>query len=338
LTEAEKYKTLAQLSKTLDKKNDTTNSLVFLGANVGRRLPSISTGLPTLDYGVIGTGGLPKGRIMEVYGPESSGKTSFALHVIGQCQKAGGICAMIDAEHALDVSWAALLGVNVDKLLVSQPDNGEQALDIVDNLVESEVVDFIVVDSVSALVPAAELAGEIGDAHMGLQARLMSQALRVLTGKCYKKNCAILFVNQIRESIGVTYGSNEVTSGGRALKFFSSLRLDVRRKEEIKEGTTLIGHVIKVKAKKNKCGVPFKECFLELYYDTGFDKEGSLISYGDSIGVFEKAGAWFKLGGVNVANGLPAFKDLLKNDPKEFSKVKAAIEKKIEEGIEKVEV
>lgn len=337
MTEAEKYKVLSQLSKTLDKKNDTTNSLVFLGDKVGQKIPSISTGLPTLDYGVIGTGGLPVGRMIELYGPESSGKTSFALHVIGRCQKAGGICAMIDTEHALDVSWAALLGVNVDKLLVSQPDNGEQALDIVDHLVESGAVDLIVVDSVAALTPAAELAGEIGDAHIGLLSRLMSQALRILTGKCSKNKVTILWTNQIREKIGTMYGSPETTTGGRALKFYSSVRLDVRRKEEIKSGSELLGHTIKITAKKNKCGPPFKEAFVTLLYASGFDCEGSLIEYGDSIGAFEKAGAWFKLNGINVANGVPAFKALLKADPKEFSKVKFAVLKKMEEGI-KVEV
>jgi recombination protein RecA len=337
MTKAEKYKVLAQLSKTLDKKNETTNSLIFLGDKVGRKLPSISTGLPTLDYGVIGTGGIPIGRMVELYGPESSGKTSFALHVIGECQKAGGICAMIDAEHALDVSWASLLGVNVDELLVSQPNSGEEALDIVDNLVESEVVNLIIVDSVAALTPAAELAGEIGDMHMGLLSRLMSQALRILTAKCAKKGVSIIWTNQIREKIGVMFGSPETTCGGRALKFYSSVRLDVRRKEEIKLGNELLGHTIKITAKKNKCGPPFREAFITLLYGSGFDREGSLIEYGDTIGTFEKAGAWFRLGGVNVANGLPAFKALLKNDPKEFSKVKAAVEKKIEEGTKVIE-
>ena len=338
MNETEKYKVLSQLSKALDKKNETTNSLVFLGDKVGQKLPSISTGLPTLDYGVIGTGGLPIGRMVEMYGPESSGKTSLALHIIGQCQKEGGIAAFIDAEHALDVSWAALLGVNVDKLLVAQPNSGEEALDIMDKLVESEVVNLIVLDSVAALTPAAELAGEIGDMHVGQLSRLMSQAMRILTAKCAKQGVSVLWLNQLREKIGVLYGNPEVTTGGRALKFYASVRLDVRRKEEIKEGSELLGHVIKVAAKKNKCGPPFREAFVTLMYGSGFDREGSLIEYGDAIGTFEKAGSWFKLGGINVANGLPAFKALLKHDPKEFAKVKAAVEKKIEEGTKAIEV
>ena len=328
-TDVEKFKTLFALGKKLNIKYETTNALVRLGDKVGTRLPSISTGLPTFDYGVVGTGGIPKGRIIEVFGPESAGKTSFTLHIIAECQKAGGIAAFVDAEHALDPSWAALLGVDVEKLVVSQPDSGEQALDTVDELVESQSVDLIVVDSVSALVPEAELAGEIGDTHVGLQARMLSQAMRILTAKCAKNNTTIIFINQIREKIGTMYGNPETTSGGRALKFYSSLRIDVRRKEEIKQGSTLVGHQIRVKAVKCKVGVPFKESTIELYYATGFDKEGSLIEYADTLGVFEKSGSWFKLDGANVANGLPAMKALLRNDLEALEKVKKTMEKKI---------
>jgi len=331
-TEVEKFKTLFALGKKLNTKYETTNALVRLGDKVGTKLPSISTGLPTFDYGVVGTGGIPKGRIVEVFGPESAGKTSFTLHIVAECQRAGGIAAFVDAEHSLDPSWASLLGVNVDKLIVSQPDSGEQALDTVDELVESQSVDLIVVDSVSALVPEAELAGEIGTTHMGLQARLLSQAMRILTAKCAKNNTTVIFVNQLRDKIGVLYGSPETTSGGRALKFYSSIRIDVRRREEIKQGADLQGHQIRVKAVKNKVGVPFKEATIELNYEHGFDKEASMIEYADTLGVFEKSGSWFKLDGANVANGLPAMKSLLKEDPKALSKVKAAMEKKITEG------
>jgi recombination protein RecA len=331
-SDVERFKTLFALGKKLNTKYETTNALVKLGDKVGTKLPSISTGLPTFDYGVVGTGGIPKGRVIEIFGPESSGKTSFTLHVIAECQKAGGIAAFIDAEHSLDPSWAALLGVDVEKLVVSQPDSGEQALDTVDELVESQSVDLIVVDSVSALVPEAELAGEIGDCHVGLQARLLSQALRILTAKCAKNNTTVIFINQLRYKIGTMYGNPETTSGGNALKFYASVRIDVRRREEIKQGTELQGHQIRIKGVKCKVGIPFKETVVELNYETGFDKVGDLITYADTLGVFEKAGSWFKLDGANVANGLPAMKALLKGDSKELEKVRIAMEKKIAEG------
>jgi len=333
-----RFKALLSLGKKLNTKYETTNALVRLGDKVGNLLPSISTGLPTFDYGVIGTGGIPKGRMIEIFGPESAGKTSFTLHVVAECQKAGGIAAFIDAEHALDPSWASTLGVDVDKLVVSQPDSGEQALDTVDELVESQAVDLVVIDSVSALVPEAELAGEIGDAHVGLQARLLSQAMRILTGKCARNEVTVIWVNQIREKIGVLYGNPETTSGGRALKFYSSIRIDVRRKEKIKQGNDLIGHSICLKAQKNKCGVPFKETLVNLFYASGFDKEGSLIEYGDTLGIFEKKGSWFVIDGVNVANGLPAMKALLKNDPEALAKVKVAVEDKLAEERAKTEI
>jgi recombination protein RecA len=325
-SDVEKFRTLFALGKKLNTKYETTNALVRLGDKVGTKLPSISTGLPTFDYGVVGTGGIPKGRIVEIFGPESAGKTSFTLHIIAECQRAGGIAAFIDAEHSLD------------KLVVSQPDSGEKALDTVDQLVESQCVDLIVIDSVSALVPEAELAGDIGQAHVGLQARLLSQAMRVLTAKCAKTNTTVLFINQIREKIGVMFGSPETTSGGRALKFYASVRIDVRRKEEIKQGEELIGHQIRVKAVKCKVGIPFKTATVELNYEHGFDKEASLIEYADALGIFEKSGSWFKLDGANVANGLPAMKALLKSDPKALAKIKATLEARIAEGAEKIEV
>lgn len=319
-TDLEKFKTLFALGKKLNEKYETTNALVRLGDKVGTKLPSISTGLPSFDYGVVGTGGIPKGRIIEVFGPESAGKTSFTLHIIAECQKAGGIAAFVDAEHALDPSWAALLGVDVEKLVVSQPDSGEQALDTVDELVESQSVDLIVVDSVSALVPEAELAGEIGDCHVGLQARLLSQAMRILTAKCAANKTTVIFINQLREKIGTMYGNPETTSGGRALKFYSSVRIDVRRREEIKQGSTLLGHQIRVKAVKCKVGVPFRETTIDLVYTEGFDKIGDMITFASNHGMFEMSGSWYSLdlgkGSERLANGLANLKEVLSgNEP-----------------------
>lgn len=331
-TELEKFKNLFALGKKLNTKYDTTNALVRLGDKVGTRLPSISTGLPTFDYGVVGTGGIPKGRIIEVFGPESAGKTSFTLHIIAECQRVGGIAAFVDAEHSLDPSWAALLGVNVEKLVVSQPDSGEQALDTVDELVESQAVDLIVVDSVSALVPEAELAGEIGQVHMGLQARLMSQAMRILAAKTSANNVTVVFINQLRDKIGVMYGSPETTSGGRALKFYSSVRIDVRRREEIKHGTELIGHQIRIKAVKNKVGVPFKETTVDLLYSSGFDKVGDLITYASDCGLFEMSGSWYAFDGERLANGLANLKALLRDNEVVLEKLKQKIAELIKKG------
>ena len=330
----DRFKALLSLGKKLNTKYETTNALVRLGDKVGTLLPSISTGLPTFDYGVIGTGGIPKGRMVEIFGPESAGKTSFTLHVVAECQRAGGIAAFIDAEHALDPSWAYTLGVDVDKLVISQPDSGEQALDTTDELVESQAVDLIVIDSVSALVPEAELAGEIGDAHVGLQARLLSQAMRILTGKCARNKVTVIWVNQIREKIGVMYGNPETTSGGRALKFYSSVRIDVRRKEEIKQGTSLVGHKVRLKAVKNKCGVPFKETLVDLLYAAGFDKMSDTIAYAADKGVFETKGSWYWLGEERLANGLDDLKETLKLKPELLEKVTRKMnEKQKEESI-----
>lgn len=352
LSKADKFKKIAALSKTLNEKHETTNSIVCLGDKKGTLLPSIATGLYTFDYQVIQTGGVPKGRIVEFFGPESAGKTSATLHVIAECQAAGGVAAFVDAEHALDPNYARVFGVNIDELVVSQPDSGEQALDIVDTLVEARVVDLVVVDSVSALVPRAELAGDIGDAHVGLQARLMSQALRILTGKAKKAGITIIFINQIREKIGTMYGNPETTSGGRALKFYASIRIDVRRQQSEKHPAitakdgTLLGHTIRLKAVKNKCGIPFREAFVDLYYTSGFDKEASLIEYADYRGLFQKNGSWYQLdlgnkdkndkpiGYENVANGLKAFKEKLKNDPELLARVKAGVQKALDHDAE----
>lgn len=325
---AAKFKQLLAIATSLNKKHQTTNSLVKLGDKIGVPLPSKPTGIAMLDYEVIQCGGLPDGRIIEVFGPESAGKTSACLHFIAEVQAKGGIAAFVDAEHALDPNYAKVFGVNVDELLVSQPDNGEQALDIVEALVESQCVSIIVVDSVAALVPQAELEGEITDQNVGLHARLMSKAMRRLTGMVARTGVTVVFINQIREKIGVMYGNPETTTGGRALKFYASLRFDVRRQSAgIFADKVLVGHPIKIKAVKNKCGVPFRETVVNLYYTTGFDKEASLVEYADLRGLFEKKGSWFVLNGVNVANGLPAMIQLLKDSPEKLAEVKAEVQK-----------
>ena len=330
-TDVEKFKSLFNLSKQLDKKHSTTNSLMRLGNKNIRAIPSIVTGIATFDYDVLRTGGVPRGRILELFGPESSGKTTLSLVIAAEEQKQGGIVAFVDAEHALDPGYARQLGVDVDNLLINQPDNGEQGLQVVDELVESQCVSLIVVDSVAALVPEAELAGEIGDVHVGLQARMMSQAMRILTGKAARNNVTVIFINQIREKIGVMYGSPETTPGGRALKLYSSVRLDVRRKEVIKAaGDVLIGHQIRVKAVKNKCGTPFGETTLDLYYPNtghtpGFDKVNSIIEYAASRGLFEMKGSWYYLDDNRIANGMANLKEVLKTDAEIMARLKKSI-------------
>jgi recombination protein RecA len=300
------------VEKSLEKQYEGTKVLQKWGEKVGQKLPSIPTNLPTLDHYVLGCGGIPKGRIIEIYGAESSGKTTLALHVIGQCQKAGQIAAFIDAEHTLDPTYASKIGVNMDELLVSQPDYGEQALEIAEALIDSDAVDLIVIDSVSALVPKAELDGEMGDSHMGLQARLMSQAMRKLAGKCSKKNVAVIFINQIREKVGLVFGNPEVTTGGRALKFAASTRLEVRKVAGqdgfLKDDKTIIGHRMKVKAVKNKAGCPFRDTEIHLYYATGFDTKENLFDYAVQVGVV-KNGAWCELNGEKLRKY-----DLLSNE------------------------
>lgn len=326
---AEKWKRILAVGKALDEQHKRKFSLIRLGEKVGHLLPSISTGLPTFDYLVAQCGGLPDGRIIEIFGPESAGKTSITLHIIGEAQRAGKLAAFVDAEHALDPTYATVLGVDVDNLLINQPDTGEQALQVVDALVESRCIDLIVVDSVAALVPEAELAGEIGDSHVGLQARMMSQACRILTAKCARNGVTIIFINQIREKIGVMYGNPETTTGGRALKFFSSMRLDVRRKEKItgKNADDIIGHEIRLKAVKNKCGVPFRETVVNLNYVDGFDKISDMITYAAKRGLFETSGSWYSIGGEKIANGLPNLKLALKERPELVAKVKDGIAK-----------
>ena len=296
-----KWEAIRAVEKTLNKQFDTEKSIVRLGDKVGIPWPSIATGIMSFDKDVSGIGGIPRGRIVEIYGPESSGKTTLALHICAQEQKNDAIVSFIDVEHALDPGYCAKLGVDVDNLLVSQPDAGEEALDTAIALVESKAVSLIVIDSVSALVPRAELEGDMGESHMGSSGRMMSQAMRKLRGICAINNVTIIFINQIREKIGVMFGSPETTSGGRALKFYSSIRLDVRRvggdDGKIMEGGNLVGHKLRIKAVKNKMGVPARECITELRYGKGFDLNSDIVDYAFSIGAIHKSGGWYKFEG-----------------------------------------
>lgn len=301
----DKFTQLKAIEKSLNKQLDTTMSIVRLGDRVGIPIPSISTGIPSLDDEVLGCGGIPRGRLVEIYGPFSSGKTTLCLHIIAREQKnTENLCALIDAEHALDPTYAASLGVNVDELLISQPSSGEDALEIVEALVDSRLVSLIVIDSVAALVPRAELAGEMGDAQMGLQARLMSQACRKLVGKAATNGVTIIWINQLREKLGVMFGSPETTTGGNALKFYTSVRLDVRKKEVIGEKDHPIGHVLKIKAAKNKCGSPMRETFVNLMYGSGLDIYADLVEVSVKSGVITKKGAWYSFGEISLGNGL----------------------------------
>ena len=288
-------------------------SLMKLGSEDIKQIPSISTGALSLDL-ALGIGGVPKGRVVEIYGPESSGKTTLSLHIAAEAQKAGGVAAFIDAEHALDPVYARALGVDVDELLVSQPDTGEQALEIADMLVQSGGVDVIVIDSVAALVPKAEIEGEMGDTHVGLQARLMSQALRKLTGSIGKSGTTLIFINQIREKIGVMWGSPETTSGGRALKFYSSVRIDVRRIETLKVGAEQIGNRVRAKLVKNKVAPPFREAEFDIMFGLGISREGSLLDVAVDKGIVNKAGAWFTYDEVQLGQGKEKAKMYLRDN------------------------
>ncbi|HEU0118361.1 MAG TPA: recombinase RecA [Alphaproteobacteria bacterium] len=311
---------LAQIERAFGK-----GSVMKLGTNGDKaEIETISTGSLGLDI-ALGIGGLPKGRIIEIYGPESSGKTTLALHVIAQAQKNGGTCAFVDAEHALDPGYARKLGVNIDDLLISQPDAGEQALEIADTLVRSGAIDVLVVDSVAALVPRAELEGEMGDSHMGLQARLMSQALRKLTGSISKSQCMVIFINQIRMKIGVMFGNPETTTGGNALKFYASVRLDIRRIGAIKERETVVGNQTRVKVVKNKMAPPFRVVEFDIMYGEGVSKMGELIDLGSQAGVIEKSGAWFSYDGQRIGQGRENAKQFLRDNPE----MAQAIENKV---------
>lgn len=289
-------------------------AIMRLGENANLNLESIPTGSLSLDI-ALGIGGIPRGRILEIYGPESSGKTTLALHMIAEAQKLGGTAAFIDAEHALDPTYSKNLGVDIENLIISQPDTGEQALEITEGLVRSNAVDLIVVDSVAALVPKAEIEGEMGDSHMGLQARLMSQGLRKLTGAISKSKASVIFINQLREKIGVMFGNPETTTGGRALKFFTSVRMDIRRIDSIKKGDDIIGNRVRVKVVKNKVAPPFKKAEFDIMYGTGISKVGSTLDAAVETGIVEKAGSWFSYGDAKLGQGRENSKNFLLENP-----------------------
>ena len=304
-------------------------SVMRLGdAEVGKDIQAISTGSLGLDI-ALGVGGLPRGRVVEIYGPESSGKTTLTLSVIAEAQKLGGTCAFIDAEHALDAAYAGRLGVNVDDLLISQPDTGEQALEITDMLVRSAAVDVVVIDSVAALTPKAEIEGDMGDHHVGLQARLMSQALRKLTANIQRSNTMVVFINQIRMKIGVMFGNPETTTGGNALKFYSSVRLDIRRIGAVKKGDEVLGNQTRVKVVKNKVAPPFRQCEFDILYDEGISKEGELIDMGVDHGVVEKSGAWYSYSGDRIGQG----RDNVRQFLRENSDIAQAIEQTVRTNV-----
>ena len=305
-------------------------SIMKLGENTAMNVDVISTGCISLDM-ALGVGGLPKGRVVEIYGPESSGKTTVALHAIAQAQKEGGMAAFIDAEHALDPLYARRLGVDINNLLVSQPDNGEQALEIAEALVRSAAIDVVVIDSVAALVPRAEIEGEMGDSHVGLQARLMSQALRKLTAHIAKSNAVVIFINQIREKIGIVYGNPETTTGGRAVKFYSSLRLEVRKGEPIKQGTEQVGSRTRVKVVKNKVAPPFKTTEFDIMYGTGISKEGDVLDMGADLDIIQKSGSWYAFEGDRMGQGRENAKEYLRSNPEIYNMCVERIKAKIGE-------
>jgi recombination protein RecA len=316
---------LAQIDKQFGK-----GSIMRLGEKTNTGVAAISTGALALDL-ALGIGGLPRGRVVEIYGPESSGKSTLATHVVAEAQRNGGVCAYIDAEHAMDPVYASAIGVNVDELLISQPDTGEQALEITDMLIRSGALDVVVIDSVAALVPRAEIEGEMGDSHMGLQARLMSQALRKLTGNLNKSNTCAIFINQLREKIGVMFGSPETTPGGRALKFYSSVRLDIRRVESIKDGADIVGNRVRVKVAKNKCAPPFRQAEFDIAFGKGISREGSLLDVAVDLGIVKKSGAWFTYEGEQLGQGRENVKKFLGENPDLMIEISEKV--RIEAGI-----
>jgi recombination protein RecA len=319
---------LAQIDRAFGK-----GSAMKLGSREAVEIETISTGSLGLDI-ALGIGGLPRGRVVEVYGPESSGKTTLALHVIAEAQKNGGTAAFVDAEHALDPVYARKLGVDVDELIVSQPDTGEQALEITDTLVRSNAVDVLVVDSVAALVPRAEIEGEMGDSHVGLQARLMSQSLRKLTGSISKSKCLVIFINQLRMKIGVMYGNPETTTGGNALKFYASVRLDIRRTGQIKDRDDIVGNTTRVKVVKNKVAPPFKQVEFDIMYGEGISKVGEILDLGVKAGLVEKSGAWFSYDSIRIGQGRENAKTYLRENPDVAARLERAIRGKTDEVAE----
>ena len=310
---------IAQIERDFGK-----GSIMRLGENAQIMVEAIPTGSLSLDV-ALGIGGVPKGRIIEIYGPESSGKTTLALHIVAEAQKRGGEVAFIDAEHALDPTYARALGVDIDSMLISQPDTGEQGLEICEALVRSGAIDVVVVDSVAALTPRAEIEGDMGDSHVGLLARLMSQALRKLAGSISKTNCVVIFINQLREKVGVVYGNPEVTTGGRALKFYSSVRMEVRRVEAIKNGTEVVGNRTRAKIVKNKVAPPFREAEFEIMYGEGISKWGELVDLAVKLDILQKSGSWFSMGEQRVGQGREAVKTFLQQNPEVADKIEAEI-------------
>lgn len=308
-------------------------SIMKLGEATAMNIEVISTGCVSLDL-ALGVGGLPRGRVVEIFGPESSGKTTVALHAIAQAQKEGGLAAFIDAEHALDPLYAKKLGVDINNLLVSQPDSGEQALEIAEALVRSGAIDIVVVDSVAALVPKAELEGEMGDIHVGLQARLMSQALRKLTAHISKSQATCIFINQIREKVGVVYGSNETTTGGRALKFYSTIRIEVRKGETIKQGTDMIGNRTRVKIVKNKVAPPFKTVEFDIMFGQGISKEGDILDIGSELDIIQKSGSWYSYEGERLGQGRENAKEYIKNNPNLYDEISKKINEVVKGNVE----
>jgi recombination protein RecA len=329
MSNTEKLKALKLTMEKIDK-DFGKGSVMLMNERAHVEQGVISTGSIGLDV-ALGIGGLPKGRIVEIYGPESSGKTTLATHVIAEAQKKGGICAIIDAEHAFDSSYAQKLGVDIDNLLISQPDYGEQALEIADRLILSGALDVVVIDSVAALVPKGELEGEMGDSKMGLHARLMSQALRKLTATIAKTNSCCIFINQLREKIGVMFGNPETTTGGNALKFYASVRLDIRRMTQIKDGDEVVGNHIKVKVVKNKVAPPFRQAEFDIIYGEGISKVGEIIDMGVEMGILQKSGSWFSYNGEKMGQGRDAVKQLLTDNPEMANEVEGLIREKIKQ-------
>ena len=323
---------LAQIDRAFGK-----GSAMKLGSREALQVETVSTGSLGLDI-ALGVGGLPRGRVIEIYGPESSGKTTLALHTIAEAQKTGGTAAFVDAEHALDPVYAKKLGVNIDELIVSQPDTGEQALEIVDTLVRSNAVDILVIDSVAALVPRAEIEGEMGDSHVGLQARLMSQSLRKLTGSISRSRCMVIFINQLRMKIGVMYGNPETTTGGNALKFYASVRLDIRRIGQIKDRDEIVGNATRVKVVKNKVAPPFKQVEFDIMYGEGISKVGEILDLGVKAGIVEKSGAWFSYDSQRIGQGRENSKQFLKDNPEIMTRLEAAIRKREDKVAEEMMV